>query len=246
MNIMATFAEAYYRERLIQLVSDSSEWLDLGCGHQLLPGWLKTSQADQKTLSSRCKRLTGIDASAEAMARHPYLHERVVGDIQRLPFPENSFTLLTARSVVEHIEQPAPFLSEAYRVLKPGGHFLFATPNYHHYQFLVASLLPEHVKVWLIRYLEGRTEEDIFKAYYRLNVPSQVEKLAVAVGFDIDSVDTIECLPEFGRLGHPIVDIEKAITGLLRHRWMRDFRAVIVATLRKPHSAMVIGKTSAE
>jgi ubiquinone/menaquinone biosynthesis C-methylase UbiE len=231
---MANFAEAYYRERLIELVSGNSEWLDLGCGHQLLPGWLKTSEVDQRTLSSRCKRLTGIDASAEAMARHPYLHERVVGDIQHLPFSKNSFTLLTARSVVEHIEQPVPFLCEAYRVLKPGGHFLFATPNYLHYQFLVASLVPEKAKVRLIRYLEGRTDEDVFKAYYRLNIPSQVEKLAVSAGFEINSVDTVECLPEFGRLGHPVVDIEKAITAILRHRRLRAFRAVIVAILRKP------------
>lgn len=236
---MADFAEAYYRERLIDLVSSETEWLDLGCGHQLLPGWLKTSELDQKTLSSRCKRLTGIDACAEAMARHPYLHERVIGDIHHLPFSDDAFTLLTARSVVEHIAQPLPFLREARRVLKPGGRFLFATPNYCHYQVLIASMIPDPIKVRLIRYLEGRREVDVFKTYYCLNVPSRVEKLALQAGFEIDSVDTIECLPEFGRLGHPIVDVEKAITGLLRHRWLRSFRAVIVATLRKPAVAPV-------
>jgi ubiquinone/menaquinone biosynthesis C-methylase UbiE len=234
---MATFAEAHYRDKLFALVSGQTEWLDLGCGHQLLPGWLRSAESDQRELSARCRRLVGIDASSADLERHSYLHERVVGDIHHLPFPDNSFTLLTARSVVEHIEQPVPFLREAGRVLRPGGQLLFATPNFLYYQFLVASVMPEAVKLRLIKFFENRQEEDVFKTYYRLNTCRRVEKLARESGFDVESLDTIECLPEFGRLGRPIEGIEKAVISLLRHRWLRSFRAVIVAVLRKPLAA---------
>jgi SAM-dependent methyltransferase len=231
---MTLYAEAYYREKLFDLVSPDTEWLDLGCGHQILPTWLKNSAPDQKHLSSRCKRLVGIDAVVADVARHPYLHERVVGDIQRLPFEENSFSLLTARSVIEHIEAPAAFLGEVQRVLKPGGRFLFATPNYRYYQLFVASVTPELLKKRLVFFLEGRAEQDVFKTYYRMNTTSGISKIARGAGMTIESLETIECLPEFGRLGRLIVALEKAITAALRCVWLRSFRAVIVAVLRKP------------
>jgi SAM-dependent methyltransferase len=233
-NGAISYAEAHYREKLLGLVSSDTEWLDMGCGHQLLPKWLKDSESDQKQLSSRCKRLVGVDAAAADVARHPYLHERVVGDIQRLPFPQGSFNLLTARSVVEHIEAPAIFLREVCRVLKPGGHFLFATPNRLFYQFLVASVAPDVFKKKFVRFFEGRIAQDVFKTYYRMNTPGTVAKVARHAGIEVESLDTVECLPEFGRLGRPMVDIEKAITATLRCGWFRSFRAVIVAVLRKP------------
>lgn len=234
MSDRGIYAEAFYRDELFRLVSADTEWLDLGCGHQLLPWWLKNAKADQEHLASCCKRLAGIDAVEDDLARHPYLHERIVGNVENLPFAEGTFNLLTARSVVEHIEAPPLFLREVCRVLRPGGRLLFATPNYLYYQFLAVSVTPEKMKKRLIRFLEGRVEQDVFKAYYRMNTCSAVGRMAAEAGMEVESVETIECPAEFTRLGHPIVDIEKAITVALRRQWLKPFRAVIVSVLRKP------------
>ncbi len=231
---MTTYAEAYYRDRLFGLVGPETEWIDLGCGRQLLPKWLKNSDADQKYLSSRCKRLVGIDAASEDVSRHPYLHERVVGDLLQLPFEDNSFSLSTARSVVEHVKTPAAFLREVNRVLKPGGRFLFATPNHLYYQTLLASFMPDVVKEKIVATLEGRAKLDIFPTYYSMNTRSRVAKLVRNAGMEIELLDTVECPPEFIRLGGPIVNLEKAITSMLRCSWLESFRAVIVAIIRKP------------
>lgn len=234
---MASYAEAYYRDKLQGLVSYDTEWVELGCGRKLISGWLKNSDADQRYLSSRCKRLVGIDAVADDVLNHPYLHERAVGDLLRLPFEDNSFSLSTARCVVEHITEPTLFLREVWRVLRPGGQFLFATPNYLYYQSLIASLMPNRLKKGIIRALEGRAEQDIFPTYYRMNTRRTITRLLSAAGMEIESLDTIECPPEFVRLGGPILDFEKTITAALRSRFCESFRAVIVAVARKPKTA---------
>jgi len=231
---MASYAEALYRDRLLELVSPSTEWVELGCGRKLISTWMKNSEADQKYLSSRCKKLVGIDAMAEDVSSHPYLHEKVVGDLLQLPFRDNSFNLSSARSVVEHIADPALFLREVCRVLKPGGRFLFATPNYLYYQSFIASLTPNPLKKWLIGILEGRAERDIFQTYYRMNTPGKVANLLRGAGLEVESLETIECPPEFTSLGRPIAGIEKTVTVSLRCSWLKSFRAVIVAVARKP------------
>jgi len=228
------FAEKHYRDKLFHLLTPATEWLDLGCGYQLLPGWLKNSREDQAYLAQRCKRLVGADRVSQDILKHPFLHGGVTCNLHHLPFRDNSFSLLTARSVIEHIEHPESFLREAARVLVPGGLLLFATPNLLYYQCLAASVTPASLKKRMVRHLEGRAENDVFKTYYRLNMPSIVRKLADRVGLEIDSVETIECLPEFSRLGRPVVELEKTVTRVLRNSWFEPFRAVIVALLRKP------------
>jgi len=45
------------------------------------------------------------------------------------PFPDGMFNLVIATEILEHFYSPKLFLSEILRVLKPGGHGLFSTPN---------------------------------------------------------------------------------------------------------------------
>ena len=51
-----------------------------------------------------------------------------VADAQALPFSDASFSNIVAIDVLHHIERPKQFLSEARRVLKPGGRILLIEP----------------------------------------------------------------------------------------------------------------------
>jgi SAM-dependent methyltransferase len=77
--------------------------------------------------------VSGIDASAEmveaARERLPEAAARFhVGPIERLPFPDASFDVVTATGVLEYT-MVTPALAEVVRVLRPGGRAVVSYPN---------------------------------------------------------------------------------------------------------------------
>jgi SAM-dependent methyltransferase len=49
--------------------------------------------------------------------------------LERLPFADSVFDYISSHEVIEHVEDPAVVLREFWRVLKPGGVCVIATPN---------------------------------------------------------------------------------------------------------------------
>lgn len=100
--------------------------LVIGCGAGVLAEGLSLL---------RCS-IYGIDSSSELihMASHraqalelPPQYQR--GALNRLPFPDETFNVVAITDTLEHISDWEPVLSEAHRVLAPGGVFLFSTIN---------------------------------------------------------------------------------------------------------------------
>lgn len=226
-------AEDSYRRMLLNEVNCETEWLDLGCGWQLLREWLPNGKADQAALSARARRLVGIDREVAAMARNEYVHEKVAGDLLNLPFADASFNLVTAQMVVEHVERPLELLREVKRVLRPGGKFIFLTPNFLNYQVFAASFLPDGLKKRIVRHLEFREGADVFKTYYRLNTRRRISATANAAGLSIGAMQLVHSAWEFRRIP-PLLWVEKAIFRLLDRERMANFRSCILAVLSKP------------
>lgn len=96
--------------------------LDVGCG----PGWFLKDLV--KTFQNI--EFTGCDLS-ERMVYHaknnlsPKVNV-VVGDAQNLPFPSNSFDIVTSTLAFHHFPQPDKAISEFHRVLKPNGLMIVA------------------------------------------------------------------------------------------------------------------------
>ncbi len=81
----------------------------------------------------------------------------------QFPFPDASFDCLFSVSVLEHTSNPAAILSEADRVLKPGGCFYLAFPNRY-------ALKETHSGYWLISYLPRSLARAILKCFGRNTV----------------------------------------------------------------------------
>src|SRR6202162_5496720 len=111
-------------EQLEELVrskrTGQSQVLDLGCGRG---GVVELFWRDVKLAA-------GLDPDVPSLAEHraagmPVVRRRG----EHLPFAGESFDLIVCLWVLEHLERPEVVFSEVRRVLKPGGHFIFLTPN---------------------------------------------------------------------------------------------------------------------
>lgn len=99
--------------------------LMLGCGTGEECNLLETFGADKENL-------VGIDLSKEsikiAKATYPDV-EFIVGDMNNLPFEENTFDFIYSSLAVHYSATPDKIYKEVYRVLKTDGLFLFSVAH---------------------------------------------------------------------------------------------------------------------
>lgn len=96
--------------------------LDVGCGDGELASMLKK----QRDIS-----MYGTDISKKGveLANKKGVQAKIADSSKKIPFESNTFDLVLASEIIEHVANPDTFLKEIHRVLKPGGKLLLTTPN---------------------------------------------------------------------------------------------------------------------
>jgi ubiquinone/menaquinone biosynthesis C-methylase UbiE len=219
-----------YLDHLRELVSSRTRWLDLGCGHQLVPAWTKT---DEVSITHRAALVVGVDGDEASLRTHKSIANRVVADIHALPFRDGTFNLTTANMVMEHIAQPRCLLSEIGRVLSPNGRLLFHTTNAQNYHTRIARLLPQGIKNKLALFLQGRREEDVYPTCYRFNTSKVICETAAAIDLRVRYLDRVNSSAETIMLG-PLVIFELLLIRLSSSPRFAEYRNNIIAELEKP------------
>ncbi len=106
--------------RLIEayLAGHDEARLQLGCGPNLMTGWLNTDYDDRE------ESVAFLDCT------------------QPFPLPDNRFHYVFSEHLIEHLDYTdgSHMLREAYRVLRPGGRLRVTTPNFN---FLIALCQPD-------------------------------------------------------------------------------------------------------
>lgn len=223
------YSQNIYEDVLNEHCTNAIKWLDLGCGHHLLSPW---RMEQEKALISKAKLIVGIDYDYLSLTKHKTIKNKLRGDITQLPFPDNTFDLITSNMVFEHLDNPEKQLKEISRVLSKGGKLIFHTPNNFGYTTLLARMIPEIIKDKLVYILQGREEEDVFPAYYRINSPSKIRKIAIASGFNVSKTKMICSSAQFIILP-PIVFFELIWIRFLMSRVGKSLRTNIIAILEK-------------
>lgn len=121
----------------------------------------------------------GIDISpstinyARSLARQRGEKEIIfqVGDGNRtLNFPDKYFDIIYALELVEHINDPAKFIKEVYRILRDDGVFIISTPNAGTFLNKISSALPSRV----MRHLNSSREADFRRHGRTTHIDSSV------------------------------------------------------------------------
>jgi len=123
----ARFSQYWWSNRFYALLArrygpQRGRVLEIGCGLGHFLGWLEDSYT-----------VVGTDINAWALSQAQKNVPQ--GSFLQLSaedlgaFSDQSFHIVVAKHVMEHLVQPERALAEASRVLAPGGLFLMATPN---------------------------------------------------------------------------------------------------------------------
>ena len=100
---------------------------DLGDGITILDGGAGAGSFNYADYP-RC-RIAAVDVKPiEGIVDPPHV-ERILGDLEELPFGNNHFDLVVLNYVLEHTLNPGLVVSEIARVLKPDGVFYLSVPN---------------------------------------------------------------------------------------------------------------------
>ena len=115
---------AHWIERLATRYAPGARWLDLGCAYGYLVAEARAAGF----------RALGLDVSAYALGRvaveaPPAAGCLARGVLERLPFADESFDVVSAFDVLEHVVDAEAALREARRLLRPGGVLVGATPD---------------------------------------------------------------------------------------------------------------------
>ena len=143
--------------------------LDVGCGTAI----------HSTRLAKLGHIVVGIDLSPEAIKlskqitrKHGLKVKYLVGDIEKMPFANNSFDVVFCGTVLHHFPNLSNVAKELYRITKPGGYVLSYDPNaLHPYGFVCHNVLN---KIFDLKY---------FSKNERALYPSELRKIFGDVGY---------------------------------------------------------------
>jgi len=153
----------------------------------------------QEAVAQGYTEVTGVEPSSAAIASaDPAIRAHMICDLMRPGlFEAEQFDVVCMFQTFDHITDPNALLDECFRVLKPGGRFLFLTPNLWDYGSLLAKFIPSRLHPRLVASLEGRKEEDTFPTYFRSNTLRAVRKLARQSGFLVEHHEYLGQYPNY-------------------------------------------------
>jgi len=144
------------RRRLLDVILDrlglrSASVLDVGCGTGFNLNWL-------------CKygSVVGLDFSKDALRFCGMRGNRnvVLADAESLSFKDNTFDLVTALDLLEHVDDQEA-LKEIHQVLKPNGHLVLSVPAFN-FMWSKHDEAARHVRRYRKRQLKAAVEANGF------------------------------------------------------------------------------------
>ncbi|MEO8285679.1 MAG: class I SAM-dependent methyltransferase [Chloroflexota bacterium] len=206
---------------------DGSVVLDVGAGTRL---------KHFKSYTDKVRYLVGVDMAHEDLLLNHDVDSSVVGNAQQLPFRSGTFDHIVCVDVVEHLTDPAAFLKETARCLRPGGTMIICTPNLLGYKNIISSLMPRPALDLAWRVLKGRPGQP-HRTYYRSNTIGRLRKLAGNADFKIEQAHYLDEISHFYYSRPALCMLAYLYGRMLQGLHMRFFLNYMVCVLRKNSAA---------
>ncbi|MEM3658613.1 MAG: methyltransferase domain-containing protein [Candidatus Hadarchaeum sp.] len=153
--------------RIIEKCSLSGRVLDFGAGKGLFTQWLH-----------RCGRFNKVCA-ADLLPKPPDLPDNIewwVGDLNHpTGFSAESFDVIVAAEIIEHLENPREVAREWFRLLCPGGILIMTTPNNESWRAIAALIFKGHFSLFLA---------ESYPAHITALVRKDIERILLEAGFE--------------------------------------------------------------
>jgi SAM-dependent methyltransferase len=179
--------------KLVHIVEDlpaSNRIVDFGCG----------SMPYRELFSQKYREYVGADLEGNALA------DCTIAADGKLPMADGSVDAVLSTQVLEHVLDPAAYLAEAHRVLRPGGFLILSTHGLWVYH-------PDPTDFW--RWTPDGLRLTITRAGFRVNQMESVLSLSsVALQFWLSA--THRRMPE--PLRHIWAAAVQAVIGLIERR----------------------------
>jgi SAM-dependent methyltransferase len=200
-----------YKAIITGLVQPDTVLLDAGCGE----GGLTTDYQEQ------AKQVVGIDRYLIPIRNTIHLKNIADADLIALPFPDQTFSLITCSWVLEHLRQPEDVFREITRVLKPGGHFVFITPNTYNYLIWARRLIPNRVSTPVVDKIYQRGEDYIFPTFYRANTRRSIDGYLVSLGYTCHRFEYVSD-PTYTAFNEPLFRLSMVLEKVLDVVWKQS------------------------
>jgi SAM-dependent methyltransferase len=165
---------------------------------------------------SNNRHVVGVDLSEEELDKNNIVDEKIVGDLQAIDLPMDSFDLVICWDVLEHLSEPELAMSTLLETTKSGGYLLLAFPNVLSVKGLVAKFTP----LWFHQFVQKFVYRDKvakpgylnFPTFLRWSIsPGKMHKFAKTAG-DIMLEEIYESgmqvkLRKRLKIGHKVADI---------------------------------------
>lgn len=213
--------------RVNALLNATAVVVDYGCGRGAYGEDSVPARRDLRILKGKVERVIGLDVDP-AGGLNPFLDEFHLLEGERWPVSDSSVDVCICDHVLEHLENPGIFFSEASRVLKPSGYLCIRTPNLWNYIALASKIVPSrsHARV-LGRVKDGTRAEDVFPTHYRCNTIPAIRRYLDSCGFEhaVYGISPEPSYLSFSRVAYGL--------GVLYHRYAPGIlRPVILAFAR--------------
>ena len=161
-NLMQLGLEDVGFSGIEKALAGEKRFLDVGCAtgalveHLQIRGWVSEGM-------EICEEAAAYGREKRGVTIH-------TGTLETRSFPESSFDVVHTSHVIEHVPDPDLFAAEIFRILKPGGWYICATPNIASFQarcFKGAwrSAIADHVHLFSVRSLTRLLKQAGFTVY---------------------------------------------------------------------------------